>query len=103
MIESSASVTDGVVDPDRPGFWLVRPWPVRAGVHDVVRHFLNAGVWHLRSDASAACRSAYYEGYAAALEAAPTHDLTCPTGWKWYRELHDQVERCVAIHWNAGE
>jgi hypothetical protein len=82
----------------RRSSWLVRPWPVGAGVHDVVRHFLNAEVWHLRSDSSAARRSAYYQGYAAAPQTAPTHELTCSVSWKWYRELQDQVGRCVAIY-----
>jgi hypothetical protein len=65
----------GIPDPERPDLWLVCPWPARAGFCDVVRHFLMAYVYGLQGERSVARQLAYFEGYAAALEAAPTHDL----------------------------
>lgn len=87
-IPSTTSI--GIPDPDDPGRWLVRPWPVRASFCEVVHHFLKAYVWRLEG-AGTVHQLAYFEGYQAALEAAPTNDSTRPTAGRW----HDELLRCV--------
>jgi hypothetical protein len=59
----------------------------------VVRHFLVR--W--RDDMAAADQLAYFEGYAAAIQAAPKHELAYPCGWRWYEDLRDCLRRCVTV------
>lgn len=83
----------GVPHPDKPGLWLVPPWPADATVHDVVRHFSDFPVW---DEQNSAVMRAYYEGYVAAFAAAPTHELVHPMAWRWYEEMRTCLDRCVA-------
>ncbi|MGH3429708.1 MAG: hypothetical protein ACRDQZ_19425, partial [Mycobacteriales bacterium] len=80
---------------DKPGRWVVPPWPVHASTHDVVRHFLSFAP---RDNASIVEKLAYYKGYLAAMEAAPTHDLDYRYDWRWYEDLHDCIGRCITIY-----
>jgi hypothetical protein len=89
-----STVSTGIPDPDAPDRWLVRPWPVRSSFCEVVRHFLTAYVGRLEG-AGTVRQLAYFEGCQAALEAAPTNELTHPTTWRWHDELLGCVEDCV--------
>jgi hypothetical protein len=93
---TNAPVT-GIRNPDQPDRWLVRPWPVGAHLCDVVRHFLNAYVWGLRSETDSAHHLAYYKGYLAAIEAAPQDGMMPVTGWDWYEDLCVSIGRCVSV------
>src|SRR5258708_6085699 len=90
-------LTSGILDPDRPALWLVWPWPVGASFCDVVRHFLTTYVGGLQSDRSVARQLAYFEGYAAALAVASTHELTYAADLRWHDELVACVADCVAV------
>jgi hypothetical protein len=85
----------GIPDPGKPGYWLVPPWPVQAGFSEVAQHFLR---FSLRNGGDSVHWLAYFEGYAAALDTAPTRELTHPVDWKWRDDLRDCVARCVAAH-----
>lgn len=80
--QSTASLTPGISDPERPDVWLVRPWPAGASFCEVVQHFLTAYVWRLLGDTSTARQLAYFEGYEAALAVASTHELTYAADWR---------------------
>lgn len=84
--------TTGIANPDKPGHWLVPPWPTKASFSDVVRHFLRFYLWR---DTNTAHLLAYFEGYQAALEAAPTDKLTNPSDRRWHEDLLDCIGRCV--------
>jgi hypothetical protein len=45
---------------------------------------------------SVAEKLAYYKGYAAAIDAAPKHELTDRAAQQWYDDLRDCIQRCVA-------
>ncbi len=94
---AQAALTRGIPDPDHPGRWLVWPWPVQASFCDVVRHFLRAYVPGLLAERGVARQLAYFEGYAAALAVAPTHELTYAADWQWHDELAGCIGDCVAI------
>ena len=85
-------LTGGISDPGKPDLWLVPPWPVDAGFGEVVRHFMR---FHLWGDHDTAHWLAFYEGYAAGLDAAPTHDLTDALALRWADDMRDCVDRCV--------
>ncbi|MBB5158126.1 hypothetical protein [Saccharopolyspora phatthalungensis] len=87
----------GIPDPGDPGRWLVRPWPANASFCEVVRHFLNAYVWRLLQDTDVRRQLDYFSGYRAALENAPTYELTCAADWQWREELLAVVGRCVDL------
>lgn len=55
-------------------------------------HFLRFHPW---GDPSAAPLLAYFEGYQAALEAAPPEELTCAARLRWREDLRDCVDRCT--------
>ncbi|HEX3648969.1 MAG TPA: hypothetical protein VHV49_11110 [Pseudonocardiaceae bacterium] len=89
--------TTGIREPRAPGAWLVPPWPAEAGFCAVVRHFLTS-LWPLFGDSDPARQLAYYEGYQAALLAAPTGDLRGPGASEWRDELLAWVSRCVTTY-----
>jgi hypothetical protein len=90
--------TNGIPSRTNPGRWLVPPWPTGASVCTVVEHFLR---FRPHIDTSTADRVAYYEGYAAALDDASTHELTDSCSWRWYQDLRDSIARCVTS--SAGQ
>jgi hypothetical protein len=94
------NTSTGILDPDDPGRWLVCPWPARATFCEVVDYFMMAGLWRGFSDVSVASRLAYYEGYQAALRAAPTDDLVHSVAWEWRDELLTCIDGRVA-HYRA--
>jgi hypothetical protein len=100
-LTTASAASTGIPDPDDPDHWLVRPWPVRAGFHEVVHHFLMAYTWRLDS-ADTVRRLAYFEGYLAALKAAPTAKLTYPADWRWRDELLSCVGDCVTQFRDKG-
>lgn len=57
----------------------------------------HAYVGRLWSDPSTARQLAYFEGYQAALAAAPTHELNDAAGRHWRDDLMACVDDCVAI------
>jgi hypothetical protein len=93
-VTTPSTASTGISDPDDPGRWLVRPWPVRASFCEVVHHFLMAYVWRLE-DASTVRQLAYFEGYRAALDAAPADELSHSGAWRWRDELLGCIEDCV--------
>lgn len=56
----------------------------------MIRHF-----WRFQphDTAGTAEKLVYYQGYRAAIEAAPKHELTHPCDQWWYRDLRDCVGR----------
>lgn len=91
--QSTASPATGIPNPDKHGHWLVPPWSAEASFCEVVEHFLRFDLWN---ETNTVHLLACYEGYAAALEAAPTYELTYPCDWRWYEDLRGCVARCVA-------
>jgi hypothetical protein len=87
--------TTGIPNSDKPGWWIVPPWPVHASLCDVVSHFL---CFLPRDNASATEKLAYYKGYLTAMEAAPRHELTHHHDERWYEDLRDCIGRCVTMH-----
>jgi hypothetical protein len=85
-------LTAGIPNPKIPGHWLVPPWPVTSGFGEVVRHFMRFHLWGHRDTSD---WLAFYEGYAAGLDAAPTDDLTHELALKWADDMRDCVARCV--------
>jgi len=53
-------------------------------------------VWRLQSDTSTARQLAYFEGYQAALNAAPLHELKHSTSWQWRDDLLGCIAECIA-------
>jgi hypothetical protein len=94
---TTTTATTGIRDPKNPSVWLVWPWPVDAGFGDVVRHFLTY-FWPLSGDSDPARQLAYYEGYQAALLAAPTDGVRGPGALEWRDELLACVARCVTTY-----
>lgn len=86
---------NGIRSVDRPGWWVVPPWPDNVGVHDVVRHFLRFDPLVFPLSRSEADVKAYYVGYLWALDTASTDDLTCGPAWRWYHELRDCVAEAI--------
>jgi hypothetical protein len=84
--------TTGIANPDKPGHWLVPPWPTKASFSDVVRHFMRFFLWRSTNTAHLL---AYFEGYQAALETAPTDELTYESDQRWCADLRDCIARCV--------
>ncbi|MGH3832994.1 MAG: hypothetical protein ACRDRS_21570 [Pseudonocardiaceae bacterium] len=96
-MSATSESTTGIPNTEKPGWWLVPPWPAHASLCDVVRHFLRSAP---RDNASVAEKLAYCKGYLAAIEAAPTHELKYDQNWRWYEDLHDSIGRCVTIYQN---
>lgn len=95
MIQQSVTpaATNGIRSVNKPGWWVVPPWPPGSGLCSVVRHFLR---FTPRTQTSINEQLRYYQGYAAAIEAAPKFELTHPCDHWWYAELLDCAGRCVA-------
>jgi hypothetical protein len=91
------AAVNGIRDPDDPDRWLVPPWPIDAGFCEMVRHFLPAHV-RLLGDTRVARQVAYFEGYQAALLAAPTDDLRHPTARKGRDELLGSIAQGTATY-----
>lgn len=87
--------TTGIPNADKPGRWVVPPWPVHASLCDVVSHFL---CFTPRDNASTAEKLAYYKGYLTAIDAAPRHELKDHCDERWYEDLRDCIGRCVTLH-----
>lgn len=85
----------GVPNADKPGWWIVPPWPVPASLCDVVRHFL---CFTPRDNASAAEKLAYYKGYLTAIDTASRHDLKDRCNERWHEDLRDCIGRCITMH-----
>lgn len=87
--------TTGIPNADKPGWWVVPPWPVHASLCDVVNHFL----WFTpRNNTSAAEKLAYYKGYLTAIDAAPRHERKDHWDERWYEDFRDCIGRCVTLH-----
>ena len=91
----SNDLTTGIANPDKPGHWLVPPWPTDATFSDVVRHFLRYTLWRNKNTAHLL---AYFEGYQAALHSAPTDELPYAFYRHWCADMRDCVSRCVRIY-----
>lgn len=87
--------TTGIPYPDKPGHWLVPPWATNASFSDLVRHFLSRHPW---GNTNTVHLLAYFEGYEAALDAAPTDELTYAGHQRWYDDMRDCVSRCATIY-----
>ncbi|MBV9012742.1 MAG: hypothetical protein JO272_11960 [Pseudonocardiales bacterium] len=87
--------TTGIPNADKPGWWIVPPWPVPASLHEVASHFLR---FLPRDDASVTEKLAYYQGYLTAIEAAPTQELKDRCDWRWYEDVRDCIGRCVSLY-----
>ncbi len=85
----------GVSNPGRPDHWLVPPWAPATTFSEVVRHFLRFNPWR---NADAAQLLAYYEGYEAALDAAPVDEGTYPLYERWRTEVRCAVGRCADLY-----
>ncbi|MBV9162807.1 MAG: hypothetical protein JO281_14925 [Pseudonocardiales bacterium] len=94
-MSATSEPTTGIPNADKPGWWVVPPWPVRASLCDVVSHFLR---FSPRDNASAAEKLTYYKGCQAAMEAAPRHELKYRCDWRWYEDLCGCIGRCVSIY-----
>jgi hypothetical protein len=92
---SNQERTAGIYAVSDPRDWLVRPWPVHASFHDIVRHFMFADFHSRGTDNSQADNRAFYEVYEKALHGAPAPALTDAWSKRWYNELLDCVMRCV--------
>jgi hypothetical protein len=90
-----AELTAGIPNPKISGHWLVPPWPIGSAFGEVVRHFMR---FHLWDDHDTHDWLAFYEGYAAALAAAPTDDLTHGLALKWAADMRECVARCIAAY-----
>jgi hypothetical protein len=73
----------------------VPPWATNASFSDVVRHFLQFHPW---DNTNTARLLAYFEGYQAALEAAPTDKPTYTFQERWYTDMRDCIARCVTLY-----
>lgn len=87
--------TTGIPHPDKPGQWLVPPWPTNASFCDVVRHFLRHHLWR---DTNTAHLLAFFEGYQAALDGAPIDELRYAGHWRWFEDMRDCVDRCASFY-----
>lgn len=77
-----------------PGWWLVPPWQADASFSEVVRHFLSRNPWGMTNTA---LLLVYFEGYQAALEAAPADRPTCALYERWCTDMRECVARCVTL------
>lgn len=93
-------LTTGILNADKPGWWIVPPWPVGASLHEMVSHFLR---FTPRNDASVTEKLAYYQGYLTALRTAPTHELKYHFDWCWYEDLYAYIGRCVTRYQNQRQ
>lgn len=91
----SDDTTTGISNPDKPGHWLIPPWPTGASFSGVVRHFLRFHPW---GNTSTAHLLAYFEGYEAALDAAPTDELTHAFYRRWCADMHACIARCARLY-----
>jgi hypothetical protein len=94
-VSAMSEPTTGIPNADKPGWWVVPPWPVPASLCDVVNHFLRFAP---RDNASITEKLAYYKGYLAAMEAAPRHELKDHHDERWYEDLRDCIGRCVTTY-----
>jgi hypothetical protein len=85
----------GIPNPDKPGHWLVPPWPNNSTFSDVVRHFLQFHPW---STTDRARLIAYFDGYEAALNASPADLPAGALHARWCADMHDCVTRCAQLH-----
>jgi hypothetical protein len=85
----------GIPYPDMPGDWLVPPWPTSATFSDVVRHFASH---HQLRNTNTTHLVAYFEGFQAALEAAPADEWTDALHLRWCATMRDCVTRCASLH-----
>ena len=88
--------TTGIRYPDKPRYWLVPPWPADASFSDVVRHFLNHHL--LWRKPNTAYLLAYFEGYEAALEAAPPDEPANAFHRRWCADMRTSVARCARLY-----
>jgi hypothetical protein len=86
--------TTGVPDPDKPGNWLVPPWPPGATFSELVSHFTRFYPW---SNTKTTHLLAYYDGYQAALDIAAQLPA-CSLRQRWYANMHECISRCAQIH-----
>ncbi len=94
-MSGASEPTTGIPNANKPGWWIVPPWPVHASLCDVVNHFL---CFAPRDNANVTEKLAYYKGYLTAMEAAPRHELKDPWDERWYEDLRDCIGRCVTMH-----
>lgn len=88
--------TTGIPNTDKPGWWVVPPWPVHASLCDVVSHFLRFAP---RDNTSTTTEKlAYYKGYLTAMDAAPRHELKDHCDKHWYEDLRDCIGRCIIMY-----
>jgi hypothetical protein len=87
--------TTGIPDPDRPGRWLVPPWPARASFSDIVGHFMRHDPqWR---NPSTAQLLAYFETYDSTLENAPADKSVSSFQLRWQEDMRDCVARCLRL------
>jgi hypothetical protein len=60
-----------------------------------MQHFTSCSVWTSPHWWNANQRLAFFEGYLSAMEAAPKHELTHVSDWRWYEELRDYTANRV--------
>jgi hypothetical protein len=94
---ATGKAATGIIDPDDPSRWLVPPWPVQACFGEVVRHFLMAYMWRLQDNTDVRRQLAYFEGYRAALKAAPMPEVAYPIDKQWQGELLACIGECIAL------
>jgi hypothetical protein len=87
--------TTGIRNPDKPGHWLVPPWPADASFNDVVRHFLRFHPW---GNTKTAHLLAYFEGYEAALDAASIDQLASEHHQRWCADVVACIRRCARLY-----
>jgi hypothetical protein len=90
-----SGTTTGIPNPDKPGHWLVPPWPNDASVNDVVRHFLRFHPW---DNTNTAHLVAYFEGYAAALDTTPLGKPADTLHQHWCVDMRDCVRQCARLY-----
>jgi hypothetical protein len=94
-VSGASEPTTGIPNADKPGWWVVPPWPAHASLCDVVNHFLR---FSPRDNADTTEKLAYYKGYLTAMDAAPRHELKYHYDEHWYEDLRDCIGRCVTIY-----
>lgn len=87
--------TTGIPNPDKPGRWLVPPWPAGASFSAVVRHFHR---FDPGGKASTAHLLAYFEGYEAALDGAPADKQASEFHQRWCADMRACVARCARLY-----
>src|SRR5436189_5168 len=90
----------GIPNPDRPGHWLVPPWPHDAGFSDIVAHFLR---FTPCDDLSPAGLLTYFEGYQSVLESPGDQRRRHPhLAEQPDQRLHGTVHRLLSMPLRAG-